>query len=151
MRFPRRIAQDHGRSSDWWTHEIMLRLCALGKRFEYQVCVTGSIGRADYRGFLYDLCWLLYANKQMKRAALVLECEWGSSDAIWIDFEKLLLSNADLRVMIFQCSTEGVIQQLFKDMAEAVSQYEGLPRQKFLLCGWDGGTAKRFLYKVLNG
>ena len=64
---------------------------------------TGTEGDiADGREWLYDVTCLTYDDdKFLSRAVLVAECEWGSEQDICDDSQKLLVANADIRVMVF--------------------------------------------------
>ena len=100
-------------SRGWWTERVMTELCAWGLRNQYWVGAAGRQKREDMRKlqlkyggtigdeWLYDLTCIKYNHGWLKRVPLVVECEWGTTDQINDDFEKLLLARADVRLMIF--------------------------------------------------
>jgi hypothetical protein len=120
-----------------WTSEIFRRLGELGDRLGYKVCSTGGASPAHWNQFLYDHCWLQYdENKCLSSVPLVLESEWSRTKNIDGDFQKLLVSNAYLRVMIFQKTTARQVNELFDEMERWAAAFKGMSGQRFLLCGW---------------
>ena len=141
--------------SGYWTKQITLRLCERGVSFGFEAYAAGHGGE-----WLYDLCWVKRNSDITQRLPLVLECEWErSQDQIEDDFEKLLWSKADLRVMIFDATfksrTEGYAKQWAKNKIESlrgrIQAFEGTEEGDAYLffvwcddksgCGWyrDGG------------
>lgn len=101
------------------------------------------------REWLYDLVWYEDAPKEsyiMKNTLLVVESEWAYKrpkdddkyGAIKYDFQKLLLSNAELKLMIFRVSgkTKQDIKQklikLYDYFNNAIDKYEQMESGEFL-------------------
>ena len=103
------------------------------------------------REWLYDLVW--YEDDQnkfytIKKTLLVVESEWAYKrpkdknddkyGAIKYDFQKLLLSNAELKLMIFRVSgktKQDIEQNLIKlcnYFNNTIDQYEQMERGEFL-------------------
>src|SRR5260221_6450866 len=81
-----------------WTRTVISRLARVGRQRGYAACGHGC-GNTER---MCDLLWLKYdANEKLLGALLALECEWGKAQHVAYDFSKLLLTRADLRVMIF--------------------------------------------------
>jgi len=88
-----------------WTQNIKLELVELAHKHKLYVCCNG-VSSADWGEWLYDLVVLRYANNdsnsEIESTSLVVESEWDSDDlSILIDFQKLLLSNADIKLMVY--------------------------------------------------
>ena len=101
------------------------------------------------REWLYDLVWYkddLNESYIMKNTLLVVESEWAYKrpkdddkyGAIKYDFQKLLLSNAKLKLMIFRVSgkTKQDIKkkliELYKYFNNAIDKYEQMKSGEFL-------------------
>jgi len=94
--------------------------------------------------WLYDLVWYTsvidkYANRDIERTTsipLVMECEWAASlNAIALDFDKLLVANADLRVMVCGGYKNFPAEPVIEQCNRAVQTYEqGHIGDKFLVC-----------------
>ena len=101
-------------SNEWWTEQVMTRLCRWGLKKKWWVGAKGMHIREEMKKYakkhggtigsewLYDFTCLEYNDDGwLKGIPLVAECEWASVDHINEDFEKLLLARADVRIMIF--------------------------------------------------
>ena len=109
-------------------------------------CATGvDEDAADQTEWLYDVTCLKYDDDgYLTRVVLAAECEWGPENAIYYDFEKLLLVRADLRVMIF----DGHRQPGYEALFAVFAQYIGRCTQteigdEWLFAAW---TEDRFIY-----
>jgi hypothetical protein len=114
--------------------------------------------------WLYDIHW--YRDKpnshyMPERVFLVAECELGkrrSKDpnmedrysGVKYDFQKLLVSNAKLRLMIFQISCEDIIyeppEELDKYFEEAIDAYDDLEDGSKFLFACYNNDARKLLY-----
>ena len=114
------------------------------------------------REWLYDLHWYLdhkkhrYQRKrfgyQPERLPLVVECEWSkkrkgdgedSYGGIKYDFQKLLVTNAKLRLMICLITKYRDIEELNDYFDEAIANYKPLARRsKFLFIAFDKSLNK---------
>jgi|GEM_PF-5063038 len=94
--------------------------------------------------WLYDLVWYTsvidkYENRDIERTTsipLVMECEWDATlDAIALDFDKLLVANADLRVMVCGGYKNFPSDAIIEQCKRAVQTYEqGHIGDTFLVC-----------------
>jgi hypothetical protein len=145
-----RDRSEGGLDDSTWTSEIYARLGCLGRKLQYKVCSTGGHSPAHWNQFLYDHCWLKYdANECLSEVGLALETEWSNTNHIDDDFQKLLASNAKLRVMVFQKTSETQVTELFDDMAAWALAFKGMPAQRFLLCGWSVRPQRVLSYREL--
>ncbi len=88
-----------------WTQNIKYKLVELAHANKFYACCSG-VPSADWGEWLYDLVVLRYAgnssNDVIESTELVVESEWDRDDvSILIDFQKLLLSNADIKLMVY--------------------------------------------------
>lgn len=151
------------------TKHIMDTLSFLGRRLKFKSMSHGISKRLVKKGFkrsewLYDLHW--YEERKRKKyrqtsLPLAVECEWNwireaerkkelakknpkkpdCYGAIKWDFQKLLVANADLRVMIFQFRVKDggkLNRKLDEYFTETISGYRNLPPgSKFLFVAFD--------------
>jgi|GEM_PF-7016795 len=110
-----------------------------------------ATGKSRGGEWLYDLCWLEYVapdSDVIVGMPLALESEWGNDTEILEDFQKLLVSRAALRVMIFgerNRSTECTKKTLCKQIE---SYRDGDVDDRYLLAAYDAG---RFVFFLLDG
>jgi hypothetical protein len=97
---------DKGKSDSEWTKYIKRQLINIGDKYNYKTCTSGVEG-ADTE-WLYDLVWYKSNHeKNLEHISLIVECEWlRTLDDIRYDFEKLLLANCNLKLMICQDGRE---------------------------------------------
>jgi hypothetical protein len=103
------------------TRWVKDKLAVLGDKKEYKVYANGLSqelkpskgGAFKIAEWLYDLHWYTEGEKDYttKRLPLVLECEWQSErqgdpkkkfSGIKYDFQKLLVTNAEFRLLVFR-------------------------------------------------
>ena len=117
-----------------WTQEIKRILGELGTNKGYMIATSGF--RDEFESeWLYDLVWYYEnENKMLVSVPLVMESEWQSKlDAVKFDFEKLLLANAELRLMICQCK-EWQTEEYLDYFRKAIINYKlGNPSDTFLI------------------
>ena len=103
-----------------WTNRIKELLRDLGWELGFEVCPDGSSNPA----WLFDLNWYLTnEDDRIISLPLVVESEWNRDlRSIRYDFEKLLTSNAEHRLMICQAKTE-LIEERFQYFEKAVQDY----------------------------
>jgi hypothetical protein len=111
--------------------------------------------------WLYDLHWYSEAEPtcyKLLRMHLVVECEWdwerkeekrganGQRDpygAIKYDFQKLLVANADLRLMIYRIADENRRSDLDEYFENVANKFENLQENsKFLFIAFEEKTKK---------
>lgn len=124
-----------------WTLGVASCLADLGRKQGCKVCVSGLVG--DDREWLYDMVWYKeFGEKKddirLKSVPFVMECEWSRSTYdIAEDFEKLLLANADLRLMVcwMHRDNRAAMQEYFYSSVKGFDQ---------------GRTGDRFLVAILD-
>jgi hypothetical protein len=88
------------------------------------VCASGFEGKFEPE-WLYDLIW--YKNNsevRLETVPLVLESEWAYDYYdIRFDFEKLLLANAPLKVMVFQDGGHDTTEVLFSKLIAGINEF----------------------------
>ncbi len=99
--------------------------------------------------FLYDVCFLettgafrdsngyFSSDVPLKRAVLVLECEWNTDiKVILYDFSKLLMARSELRSLVFYKSTREGFDSVIQALKAAITAYEhGTQSDRYLICG----------------
>lgn len=113
--------------TDGWTREVSQNLLDLGQSFGFKVCVSRL--RADNPEWLYDMVWYTVRGEGMDErlddVPMVMECEWHSAPVkIAEDFEKLLVANAPLKVMVCypKASAREYVLAYFRDSIEHYKQ-----------------------------
>ncbi|MBB4804949.1 hypothetical protein HNP38_000221 [Chryseobacterium defluvii] len=106
-------------------------------------------GKYKNTEWLYDLHWYTEADEPYIPTSLplVVECEWNPKrkgdnivpySGIKYDFQKLLVANADLRLMIFIIKKDNDIFELDQYFDRAIDNYAHLkPNSKFLFIAFD--------------
>jgi hypothetical protein len=122
-----------------WTIRIMELIGGLGCDNGYEVCGAGFDSQ-----WLYDLVWYKNDEKKMLESVqLVLESEWNTSlEAIKYDFEKLLIANAEMKVMICEAKSSDMLNKLFEYFENAIKGYRlGKSGERYLIAildeNWD--------------
>ena len=124
-----------------WTKAVKTKLCEIGREFGCKVCASGVENAGDYGEWLYDVTWLDYEKSgqgELVDAPLVAECEWGNFNAIVDDFEKLLLTRTDVRLMIFTGFNQAKSEKIAERLARKVSEFKGSRAEDaWLLAAWE--------------
>ncbi len=121
-----------------------------------------SIGKIfKNREWLYDLHWYTEGLEPYSPTSLPLamECEWDYKrhddrnktcyGAVKFDFQKLIVCNARLRLMIFKVNNKD-LESLGKYFENVINSYKHLEMNaKFLFVAFDNKNKKAF-YKILN-
>ena len=142
-----------------WTIGIKTAIAAIGLEQGHSVCATGidhdnlsdaMISRLSTE-WLYDLIWYdADVAGHVAEVPLVLESEWGAStDAIFYDFDKLLLAKSKYKVMIFQ-GLKGNLETHLKTMDRLIDSFHprSVTERYLLVCyDWDTGDFE-FHHKV---
>jgi len=85
-----------------WTIAIKQLLDELGKQYGFRTCANGCDSSMVANG-CGDFVWLeLDQENQIIDVPLVVESEWGNTLAVLDDFQKIVIVNARLKLMIFQ-------------------------------------------------
>lgn len=110
-----------------WTKKIKLLLGELGERSGFGVCTGGFKDRFEPE-WLCDLAWYRENEAEfLVEVPLVMESEWNRTlKYIKFDFEKLLLTNATLRLMICQAKPEKIddLKVFFRNAVKAYGQLD---------------------------
>jgi hypothetical protein len=134
-----------------WTRRIKELLGELGESLHFGVCAGGFQDRF-HREWVHDLVWFQESEDRfLIRVPLVVESEWGRTlNHIKYDFEKLLMSNADLRLMICQAKPNQleVFQNYFR---KAISDYTHLNKgAKFIIAILDDYESGEFIFETIK-
>lgn len=156
------------------TTKLFEVLTLLGDKLGYKVCshflskkfmneYLNEDGKPKFvnREWLYDLVWYTEDNVRGYSPTdfpLLVESEWGKKrpgdktgdmqSEIKYDFQKLLLSNTGLRLMIFRIKEEGDLDDLTLYFHEAIDAYSPLEKGSFLFVAFcDEKKAFYYWYK----
>jgi hypothetical protein len=135
-----------------WTKAIKESLCELGSQKSFITCANG-ISNSTFEEWLFDVTWLEYQDGNLDLPLLSIpfaaESEWGDSRAIRNDFEKLIVSRAKLRLMIFEKRDKQSVATEFDALSELVHafQHDGLAAT-YLLAGFSGKDRGFFFREV---
>jgi hypothetical protein len=106
-----------------WTQKIKEVIGDIGIHHDYVVCASGFPEKFDGE-WLFDLIW--YKNNENGRldnVPLVMESEWLKSYSdIRFDFEKLLVANSPIKVMVFQ-NRGDTFNEIFDKLAMGIKEY----------------------------
>lgn len=131
-----------------WSGLVKKVFIELASVHGFKVATAGATARAEgarehtWGEWLYDLVWYTSKVDQdtgMERTTsvpLVMECEWDASLAsIALDFDKLLVANADLRVLVCGEYSGFPREAVFSYCQRAVEGFARTrPGDTFLVC-----------------
>ncbi|MFM1999647.1 MAG: hypothetical protein RL204_1594 [Bacteroidota bacterium] len=132
-----------------WTKRIMAILTDLGESHDYEVYASGHYDNT-VTAWLYDLVWSEVQNGDLTSIPLVVESEWprGLRD-IKTDFEKLLVTNAEHRLMICQASSSRKLSELKSFFCRSINSYRlGRSGDRFLVAIYDDCDTGEFIYQL---
>lgn len=138
------------RGNTWWTFRTKETLGELGDKLGFNVCTSGFNGRFEGE-WLFDICWYQNnANKFLEKIPLIVESEWGRTiGEIKYDFEKLLQSNAEHRLMICQAKPDQ-FDDLRKYFYQAIKAYQySKIGDRFLFAIFDDFNTGEFEYRLI--
>lgn len=138
------------------TNLIKYNLVKLGHELKYRVYANGLTPEQSQeqfekygfvgREFLYDVHWYIDKDGEFytpENVSLVVESELGDrrkgdtskspNPAVKFDFQKLLLANAELRLMIFKVKNLKQLQQLNTYFDNAINAYKLLKKRDTFL------------------
>lgn len=144
-------------------------LAILGQKKDYKVYANGlspklcQINGGTFKNaeWQYDLHWYTEGKQPYTtiRLPLVMECEWQQKrkgdqevefSGIKYDFQKLLISNAELRLMIFKVVKDQDLKTLSDYFEFNIYNYKHLlPGSKFLFIAFSE-RLKTFFYKEIK-
>lgn len=120
-----------GRKAQIPTLKVKETLYKLGKDLDYRPYGSG-LGHLDKTTseWLYDFHWRQTTNKfRIKSLPLVVESETGNKDEVLLDFLKLIQSRAEVRLMIYNCPEDGIVEE----MIEMINAFDGTQAGDFYL------------------
>ena len=130
--------------SDWtlpeWTRRVKTALCEACRAWNEDCRVYASRVAEDSpvsgSEWVFDVTCLLYDSEgYQRRLVLAAECEWSRIEyELWRDFEKLLVSRADVRVMVFDGAYWGTNDPVFATYITRSEQTQ--PGDTYLLAGY---------------
>ena len=108
------------------TKRVERLLTKLGKERGYRVAVKGEGCNWGKSEWMYDVVWanLSKDSELLRSIPLVMECEWGNTQEVWDDFQKLLISCAAVRVLIFRADSRNKASSLAKDLKQQIECFE---------------------------
>jgi len=129
-----------GKSDAVWTRELKNAIGAVGKRMGFTVCAAGSKYRANGE-WLYDMTWLDIRGGVVLDVPLALESEWTPDRDLMFDFQKLLVSRARHRVMLFWQGSASAASRQIDQFLRQVARYRGTRRgDRYLFAYYIGGV-----------
>lgn len=132
-----------------WTYHLKKRIAELGNKKNYKVAV-GGFGDEFAAEWLYDLVWFVEDDFDncLTKIPLIVESEWDKNySGIKFDFEKLLIGNAERRLMICQSKKENM-DNLFSKFKNAIDKFQENNKDRFLFAVLDCNTDTEFYFKT---
>ena len=131
-----------------WTYHLKKRLANLGKRKDYKIAV-GGFGNEFAGEWLYDLVWYKEDEEGcLIKIPLIMESEWDKNySGIKFDFEKLLIGNAEKRLMICQ-SRKRNIDNLLNQLKNAIDKFNENINDRFLFAILNCDTDDEFHFRT---
>lgn len=131
-----------------WTNRLKERIGDLGFELGYQVAVGGFRDKFE-REWLYDIVWYVEdKERRLIKVPLIVESEWDRNySGIKYDFEKLLVGNAERRLMICQCKSDG-IDELFEKFKKAIETFQENYGDRFLFAVLDSQSESEFYFRT---
>lgn len=128
-------AESLGDGSSVWTRAIKDAVGDVGVSLGFQVYAAEC--KFEENGeWLYDLSWFQEDNDSVIDMPLALESEWAPRD-IMEDFQKLLVSRAGYRVMVFWAQTVEARQRNVDKMITQIQRYQRTQKNdRYLFCCW---------------
>jgi len=139
------IGEDDGS----WTEAINISLSKLGKSLGYEV-YTKNCKFATDGEWLYDISWTIDDGEYIQELILALESEWYPN-GILDDFQKLIVSIANYRVMIYWENNIVKANKLLRMFKKQVNMYKATQSgDRYLFIRWIEGQdpIDYFLYVV---
>jgi hypothetical protein len=114
----------------------------------YEVAVGGFRDKFE-REWLYDIVWYVEdPERRLAKVPLIVESEWDRNySGIKYDFEKLLVGNAERRLMICQCESNDV-DALFDKFKKAIETFQENYGDRFLFAVLDSQTESEFYFRT---
>ena len=134
-----------------WTSAVKQSLVMLGKKKGCDCCAS-EVPAAEHDKWLYDVCWLRYAEDEIVDLDLAAESKWLGPTYVLKDFQKLCQTRARLRVMIFQARSEPERRELCARLARQARAFrQSEAGDQYLLSCWiEAEGAYKFVHELLT-
>jgi hypothetical protein len=144
------VKQEKYKGDRIWTKRLKEKIGDLGVTLNYKVAVGGFREKFETE-WLYDIVWYVEDKEnRLIKIPLIVESEWDRNySGMKFDFEKLLVGNAERRLMICQ-GKEDQIDFLFSKFEDAINVFEENYDDKFLIAILDSTTESKFYYKTFT-
>jgi hypothetical protein len=131
-----------------WTNRLKGKIAELGESLGYKVAVGGFKEKFELE-WLYDIVWYVEDSEgRLVSIPLIVESEWDKNYAgIKYDFEKLLVGNAERRLMICQSRKEQ-IDSLIDKFKIAINTFQENYGDRFMFAILNQDTERDFIFKV---
>ena len=142
------MALKHDLSDRQWTLDIKEIIGNIGKDKNFEICTSSHPGRF-LTEWLYDLIWYeADEDGHITELKLIYESEWALSlDAIWYDFEKLLVGKCSQKLMFFQARSNK-IEKYFDLMVASISTFKPvIVGERYFLIAYDLDQ-RQFKYRL---
>lgn len=118
-----------------WTRAIKEAVGGVGKSLDYEVYAAQCKYEANGE-WLFDLSWIHQDGEIILDMPLALESEWDPR-GILEDFQKLLVSRAIHRVMVFWQPDPDAWRRCFDQLITQIRTYRGTQSgDRYLFCCW---------------
>tara|TARA_R110002110_G_scaffold180305_5_gene386284 strand:- start:452 stop:973 length:522 start_codon:yes stop_codon:yes gene_type:complete len=142
---------DRGKSC-FWTRSIKKELCSAGRKSSFYTCASEVDGCAHNGEWLYDVSWVSYGKngfqedpekRSFEKVVLAVESEWAvSKSAALDDFEKLLQTRADMRLMIFEIKSKDYFDKRLKFLRKKIISCIPEELEQYRFAGFYEDSAK---------
>lgn len=112
-----------GDSDTAWTRALIDAIGTVGRESGYLVCAAGC-KYADDGEWLYDMIRLKVERDMFLDISLALESDWNPDQELLFDFQKLLVSRARHRVMLFWQGTDAAAESRIEQFIDQVKRFE---------------------------
>lgn len=134
-------------SNPEWTNVIKSEIGRIGETYGFGVCATTS-DKIFEGEWLYDIVWYKNEGEYLKEVFLVCESELDTTSnqlgTIRYDFQKLLQSNAPLRIMISQTYHDRSAA-IFEDCKKGVEMCDNMKSaEKVLVIVYDDNAGETY-------
>lgn len=139
-----------------WTNPVKNK--EIKEKFSYEgLRIEGVKPRSSAdrksREWLYDLIWREFDSENnfvSVKLAMEIELSEMKERGLVYDFDKLLQSDSEYKIFVFQQQTKEQAEYVFKQLRIRSESYNHKLKSTFLLCcwSWDSGT---FLFNEIDG
>lgn len=130
-----------------WTHEIKAHVGALGLASGHAVFADECLGAGAQ--WVFALCWVDLRAGRMRGIPLAMEVEWNlNMGEIAEDFDKLLQSRAQHRLLVFDQRNAADVAMVLKNLKTRIGAFAARQKgDRFLFAGYDF-TGRQFLFDL---